>query len=244
MPGPTNPYIYQPTDDPISLANQFGLTPQQLLAANPGGFPFSTGQRINLPFQPRAEMGYSPRPTPYTYSGPANAAPPGYASNYQAPQTPGPATAPNSLGGVGNVPYGPQRPPGNTPAPGINYMLGRGGGQTAVLPKGLNYQRWTPGLNGGGGVPDPTKPYGGFTNDDPTNTDYKNTKAAQYYEATGTPFLDQKRWDPGKKKYISIRQWMKGSRRGGGGGGGGGGKQKKQEFAIANSIIDFGLAAG
>jgi hypothetical protein len=42
-------YQYQEGDNPLTLAQNYGTTPQALYNANPGGFPFSTGQTINLP---------------------------------------------------------------------------------------------------------------------------------------------------------------------------------------------------
>src|SRR5688572_12797605 len=43
------PYQYQPGDSPLTVANQFNLQPQQIISANPGGYPFSAGQTINIP---------------------------------------------------------------------------------------------------------------------------------------------------------------------------------------------------
>jgi hypothetical protein len=43
-------YQYQATDNPADLATKLGTSPQQLLNANPGGYPFDTGQTINVPF--------------------------------------------------------------------------------------------------------------------------------------------------------------------------------------------------
>jgi hypothetical protein len=42
-------YQYQATDNPADLATKLGTSPQQLLNANPGGYPFDTGQTINVP---------------------------------------------------------------------------------------------------------------------------------------------------------------------------------------------------
>lgn len=50
MPGkPPKTYQYKTGDDPTRVAAQFGVAPRQLLDANPGGYPFSTGQIINIP---------------------------------------------------------------------------------------------------------------------------------------------------------------------------------------------------
>src|SRR5690349_2336246 len=43
------PYKYQTNDSPLTVAQQNGISPQQLIDANPGGYPFSTGQNINIP---------------------------------------------------------------------------------------------------------------------------------------------------------------------------------------------------
>lgn len=51
MPKKNQTYTYQPEDNPVSLSQRFGITPDALLSANPGGTPFSTGQTINLPYQ-------------------------------------------------------------------------------------------------------------------------------------------------------------------------------------------------
>jgi hypothetical protein len=118
------PYRYQAGDDPVQIAAQNNITPAQLLEANPGGYPFATGQNINLP----------------TWK--------------EAPASTAPAT---------------------------------------VTPQQIN----------------PAQPYGGFTPAKADNTDYANTAAARYYDAAGTPFLQQKRWDPQAKKYVSLGKLMK-----------------------------------
>jgi hypothetical protein len=46
---PPRTYQYKQNDSPVSVASQYNLHPTQLLNANPGGFPFSTGQQINIP---------------------------------------------------------------------------------------------------------------------------------------------------------------------------------------------------
>ena len=52
MPKKNQPYIYQENDSPLIVAEQNGITPQNLFNANPGGFPFVTGQQINIPVNP------------------------------------------------------------------------------------------------------------------------------------------------------------------------------------------------
>ena len=46
---PNQPYQYKPDDTPLTVAQQFGIQPKDLINANPGGFPPSTGQTINIP---------------------------------------------------------------------------------------------------------------------------------------------------------------------------------------------------
>ena len=49
MPKHPIPYQYKVNDTPLSVANQYGISPQELINANPGGYPFSTGQNLNVP---------------------------------------------------------------------------------------------------------------------------------------------------------------------------------------------------
>lgn len=80
-------YNYQPTDNPLTVAEQFGTTPQQLISANPGGYPFSTGQTINVPYQAYnlPNQGYTTPFTPQTVAAVQN--------QYAPPKTtPRPAT--------------------------------------------------------------------------------------------------------------------------------------------------------
>ena len=49
-----NTYIYRNGDNPNNIASQYGITVQQLLDANPGGTPFTTGQSVMIPQFPTA----------------------------------------------------------------------------------------------------------------------------------------------------------------------------------------------
>lgn len=164
------PYQYQANDTPVSVANQYGITPQQLIEANPGGYPFSQGQSINLPQQ------------------------------MQVPQQ-------------------------------------------AAQPQAL----------------DETKPYGGFTPAKPDNSDYANTRAAQYYAAAGTPFLKQLRFDPQTKKMVPIGKlikqgkldlqgnWHKQSKRQrvtAAANRNHAQQQSQQDHTLTNSLITFGVSSG
>lgn len=238
MPGPTTPYIYKPGDNPLDLSNQYGLTPNQLIQANPGGYPFSVGQRINLPYQ------------------------------YSAPIGPALPNITNPNGGVGTTPYGPALPPPGPTSPYYPSAANRGMGVNRALPTNtyFNSEKGAPAVSKAYGTDDswwrpattqntlapagpagnPNNGFGGFENKGGSgNSEYANTAAAQYYAANNTPWLQQKRWSPEKKKYITIGQWLKqGRRHGGGGGGGKKKKQREQNYALANSIIDFGVSAG
>lgn len=44
-------------------------------------------------------------------------------------------------------------------------------------------------------------------------TDFQQTKAYKFNQENNIPFLQQKRWDEQRKKYISVGQWMKQERR-------------------------------
>jgi hypothetical protein len=165
------PYKYTDTDDPVTLAAQNGISPQQLLDANEGGYPFSVGQTVNLPTWKEL---------------PASTAP--AATTPQQPATP--ALAPGA----------------SVTAPG------------------------------------------------PRNTDFSKTRAAQYYAAAGTPFLQQQRWDPQRKKYVSVGKLLKQGkldlqgnwhkRRKGGGGGQQQKAQAAQDNTLTNSLIKFSVGSG
>lgn len=103
-------YQYQAGDDPTQLAQQFGTTPQQLINANPGGYPFNTGQMINLPqalpvsSNPLGNFQYSPAPiqsaaernVPRPYQNVVNATTGVYAQQRQQVQQPTTAPQPTA----------------------------------------------------------------------------------------------------------------------------------------------------
>lgn len=255
MPGP-NPYLYKPQDTPLTVANQFGVTPNQLLAANPGGYPFSTGQAIQIPaanpYQYSAPIG--PQPAP----GPAGSPPAGYGPNAFAPAPQNrmvndPKETRSAPATVGNFGFSPTAGMRN-----ILYRLAQGEDVNMPEAQRTAVESF---LTGGAPQPafDPSQPGGGFAPAPADNSDYANTRAARYYAAAGTPFLQQRRWDPQARRYVSIgrllRQgkldlqgnWHKRSRR----------QvrnaaierkqrnvQQAQDFTLANSLISFGAASG
>jgi hypothetical protein len=125
----------------------------------------------------------------------------------------------NQFGGVGGVPYGPARPP-QVPGPPTGY--GPGAFQQMAAPvvqtPYLSSERGAPGtLSSQYGTDDswyrPAAPAGqvaaGIQPTPAGNTDYSQTQAAQNYAAAGTSFLNQMRWDPQAKKYVSIGRLLK-----------------------------------
>lgn len=90
------PYQYQGQDSPLTVATQYGISPQQLISANPGGYPFSTGQTINIP-----QLGTNPIQQPAVY-GPPTPAKQG--------------SLWDKITSLGNVPLG-SIPVGGTPSP-------------------------------------------------------------------------------------------------------------------------------
>jgi hypothetical protein len=67
---PPTTYQYGTGDDPITLAEQNGISVQELLAANPGGAPFQTGQTIVLP-PPRPTINATGTAGTYQYKPPS-----------------------------------------------------------------------------------------------------------------------------------------------------------------------------
>jgi hypothetical protein len=140
----------------------------------------------------------------------------------------------SGLSGIQGVPQAMYPGHGSYPQPTYpsNYgyntaQRGRGYGQTPnpnssiYAPLGVPYSQLPrpgfaalPQLPSGVGTPatntqalDPTQAYGGFTNTG--GGAYADTAAAQYYAANGTPFTQQKRWDPQTKKFVSIGKLLK-----------------------------------
>lgn len=244
MPGPTI-YQYRPEDTPVTLADQFGVTPQQLIQANPGGFPFSVGQQIRVPtFQYSAPIGPNPAVTDPGRGTMLPSNPMGSVQNanlamrgrgYQPPGT----YAQSEQGVPASTGYGTDDSWYRTTAQANAAAAAQQRINQGLPPPN---QGPTGNLNNG---------YGGFQNKGGAdNTDFNQTAAAQYNAANNIPFLNQKRWDPKRRKYITVGQWLKQNRRGGrgrgarGGGGSNGGGGGSFDAALANSIIDFGVSAG
>src|SRR5690349_9370151 len=108
MPGQPKPYKYQSGDTPTSVAAQFGLSPQQLIDANPGGWPANTGQTINIPQTSYLQPGYQQLAPLFQPANPGrNVQGGGNIFNPYLPQNPG-----RNVQGGGNManPFAPSTP--------------------------------------------------------------------------------------------------------------------------------------
>jgi hypothetical protein len=275
MPGP-NPYQYQfgANDDPVSVASVYGVTPQQLLAANPGGAPFTTGQMINIP---------TPA-SPYQYNAPTASSSPNF-----------PPVGSMANPYANNNPYATSNPGYNVQQRGRGYSVPPAVGQynggvistaqdqnSILRGRGIRSD-YGPSLGGGYGTDD----YGFYRGDGTDGRDTQtnlpgttapgttpNTSDGDFYgyerdpetgrsvrviknAATGGDFLRELRWDPQRRRYVSIgsllrsgRLDLKGNWRGKRRGGGGGQarkqqqEQNKQDFSLSNSLISFGGSSG
>jgi hypothetical protein len=137
-------------------------------------------------------------------------------------QAPGIARPSSGITGVPPVGYGPQRPPQPASYPdfaqrpasvwqNINNIA-----QNILIDQNflnrmspMAQQEVEKFLTRYSNQPDPSKPFGGFTNTGgEKNTDYSQTASAQYYAATGRAFEDQERWVPGEG-YVKIGKLIK-----------------------------------
>jgi hypothetical protein len=238
MPGINNPYQYQfkPEDNPLSVAQQFGVTPQQLLEANPGGYPFSTGQTIKVPqtFQYNAGTSNDMRGRGYN---PA-------ASSYDPAMRGRGANANVSNFDMRSRGYGQ---PGAIDQ--LNDMRGRGYGQTNILAPET-------GVWEDPAATTPTTPekgqFYGYERDPETGRSVRVIK-----DSSSASLLNEMRWDPQRRRYVSIgrllRQgkldlrgnWHNSSRRQNQSNA----RQRRQQtqqqdMTLSNSLISFSASAG
>ena len=209
-------YQYQATDSPQQIASQFGVTTPQLLQANPGGYPFSTGQTIKIPNVPSPMVYGPPKPpvaaanTPYSqlaaqqpYKAIGSGLPSQRSQNADSARLNAQAQAVINNQVANGIP--PMMVPANTPI--INPQTGRPATADDMAASGYTFDprsnSWRFNQNTGlaqlappnGGSP--TAPNGG-------NSDFMNTKFMQQYAANDTDFYNQKRWDPTTKKFQKI----------------------------------------
>ncbi len=264
IPGPT-PYQYKPDDDPVTLAQQNGITPGQLLAANPGGYPFSPGQNINIPMMPPlVQQNFVQRgrgaSAPYQYAptsmGVNNTASLGDPSLLQQRMDIGQGYD-LAQRGRGENAYGSNfdmrgRTYGQpTNVDQLNAMRGRGFGQTATA---------TPQAGVWEDPAAPTTPdtangdFYGYERDPETGRSVRVIK-----NSASASLLNELRWDPQRRRYVSIGKllqqgkldlkgnWRKQSNR----------qrrnaaverkqqvRQQKEDFTLSNSLISFSASAG
>lgn len=208
-------YQYKSGDNLPNLAKQYQTTEQEILKANPGGYPFSTGQVISVP-QSLAGMGGTPNPYSYQQL-PALVNPQALAGGLAnpAPRPLAPNSALAGMGGLANT--APRTPPPTErfgPAPGAYIPPPAGGVQSAG------------------------------------NSDFMNTGFMQSNAANNVPFERQLRWDPKKKKYITVGQWLRQGRKAKMDANRARAKkqeqkqEQQQDFTLANSLIDFSTSAG
>jgi hypothetical protein len=252
----SNSYKYRTNDIPITVANQFGIPPSSLLAANPGAFPFSTGQTINVPYGP---------PKPFSYGGQNNVGP-----AFGPPK-------PSTITGVPPVGYGPAgygQP--KTPQPtGPNSFLSGGQNLASYYNQNIMTLNSTPTQQPSTGIaptqqPAPVLPYGQYVNAQGNvsqgTTPFGTNAAGQRLDINGQA------WDPttatqdiyggrfiqpGEKKWERIGgklrrvQYLSNGKKTILKGGGGGGQQQQQAspvsqdaITVANSFISFGVSSG
>ena len=206
------PYQYKATDDPLKLAQQNGITTQTLLNANLGGTPFSTGQTINLPYASPANLGMPYQNTAY---GPQANVPP-----FREPVLSQlPAFTPTPLRTLSQqeflaTQYSPNAPVYSQsqghPDPGLVLRLAQNpeefnnltpAQQDAVSRLLEQEEAGDPGFNGGGtlGKGD----FYGYERDPETGESVRVVK-----NAATSSFRNELRWDPRRKKYISVGKFM------------------------------------
>jgi hypothetical protein len=255
MPKRTQPYVYREGDDPVALASQYGVTPGELLRMNPGGTPFSVGQNINVPFAYDVNQQQTAVQQANTWKPP---------TVYGASNT----VSNNFLGGLGNVPENPLINAGVPPtvaagrfedgslkpssAYGTDDSWYRTTAQTqAARQAELRIQNGTMNPPTAGTLAQGD--FYGYERDPETGRSVRVVK-----NAATSSFLKELRWDPQRKKYVSIGtllkqgkldlkgNWRKKSNR-----------QRQtdshsnkppqqtqQDFTLSNSLISFNASSG
>lgn len=221
-------YQYQTGDSPATLAQQFQTTPQELINANPGGYPFTNGQTINLPLAFKGQGGgaqpFSP-PRPNIPAGFSNPHPSIQPSSFNNPH---PYRAPVIKPTVGE---GRGDPAMRALAQSITQtssaidmfasnLMASGVPDFNLLPPDMNLMQvktlqLTPDVLAElGYVQDPNTKKWVQTNQQQTaggqpnqpSAEFMNTGFMQYNTANNVAFENQMRWDPKKKKFRTIGQ--------------------------------------
>lgn len=199
-----NPYQIQSSDTFASIAEKNNTTEQALRAANNGmAVPPPKGSFINVPMPLAQQTAYSASNLNYD----VNMRGRGYNSVYGQPA---PIAGTNTNSFAGAINYGADingivasiqaspTAPAQIPGVALGQLQINGQPATAQSMQAAGYeynqatQVWT--LKGSAAA---------------GNSDYSQTQAARDYAANGVGFLDQMRWDPSSKKYISIGKLIK-----------------------------------
>jgi hypothetical protein len=264
IPGPT-PYQYKPDDDPVTLAQQNGITPGQLLAANPGGYPFSPGQNINIPMlPPMVQQNFQQR-------GRGASAPYQYAPTSMGVSNTASLGDPSLLQQRMDIGYGydpAQRGRGENVNQSLYDMRGRGYGQPTAVDN-INDMRG----RGFGQTNTPTPQTGVW--EDPAASTTPNTANGDFYgyerdpetgrsvrvikNSASSNFLSELRWDPQRRRYVSIGKLLQQGKLDLKGNWRNSGRrqrqasaiqrkqqvqQQKDDFTLSNSLISFSASAG
>lgn len=260
MPKKTTPYTYKQEDNPIDLAKRFAIPPDALLSANPGGYPFDAGQVINIP-QTSPYFQSEKAPTSPTWSGLIpNAFEPQYnqALNMAGVPVVGGVSGSTQVGTpisiyarnmaqqygvsapVGYGPYWQQKAQQRANAP--SYFTTEKQGAPSIY--GTDDSWYAPAA--------PVQTQTGIQPTPAGNTDFNMTQAAQYNARNNIPFLQQKRWDPQRRKYITVGEWLRRSqgqhrrdRRARNQANNAQAQEQQQvDYTLANSLVSFGVSAG
>jgi hypothetical protein len=261
MPKKNTPYTYRPDDDPISLAERFNLPPNAIINANPGAWPASVGQTINIPqtfeYRPSATTGPSVLVSPNSPTGSFLGGNP-YDRTVNTGYTASGGSTPPS-------PLDPRSRSTNMNQ-SLMDMRGRTYGQPDAIDQ-LNALR-----SRGAGVNNTLPTQAGVWQDPVSTT--PDTAAGEFYGYERDPetgrsvrviksgndaFLKELRWDPQARKFVSIARllkqgkldlkgnWNKTSKRQRRGAAQARKQQQveqAQDYTLANSLITFSTSSG
>jgi LysM repeat protein len=209
-----SPYQIQKGDTFEKIAQSNNMDPSHIQSANNGMLvPPPTGSFINIPKLAQAQADYYNKPKYYDsekFGAPITSpqmAAAGNPSGYTTNSFTGPNGQVNTAELIANIQNSPEAPT-TVPAGVLSSLTINGAPATpqAMEANGYTFNQATQSwvlkgsqaalsLGGGGGN-------GG-------SAEFNNTGFMQRYNALGTPFLEQKRWDPTTHKFVSIGKLLK-----------------------------------
>ncbi len=208
-----NPYQVQTGDTFESIATKNNTTAAQLQAANNGmAVPPPKGSFIDVPKLAQAQSDFYNKSKYYDsekfgapITSPQLAAnnPSGYATNSFT----GPNGQVNTAELIANIQNSPEAPT-TVPAGVLSSLMINGAPATPQAMQANGYQfnqatqSWV--LKGSAAATGMVSTGAGTG-----SPEFMNTGFMQRYAAQGTPFLQQKRWDPTTKKFVSIGKLIK-----------------------------------